>query len=42
MHNSIIQILGVQVILGICKYLGLSSMIGRSMQANIGYIKDWI
>jgi len=36
------QILGVQAILGIGKYLGPSSMIGRNVQATIGYIKDQI
>lgn len=37
---TISHILGVQVVLGTGKYLGLPSMVGRSRQATFGYIKD--
>ena len=39
-HNNIANILGVQVVLGIGKHLGLPSMIGRSKKATFNFIKD--
>lgn len=42
MRISLTQILGVQVVLGTCKYSGLPSMIGINKQATFGYIKDQI
>jgi len=36
----ITDILGVQVVMGTGKYLGLPSMIGRDRKATFGYIKD--
>jgi len=37
---NITDILGVQVVLGTSKYLGLPSMIGRDQNATFAYIKD--
>jgi len=37
---NITDILGVQVVLGTSKYLGLPSMIGRDRNATFAYIKD--
>ncbi|XP_039684970.1 uncharacterized protein [Medicago truncatula] len=37
---NITDILGVQLVLGIGKYLGLPSMIGRDRNATFAYIKD--
>ncbi|XP_039686063.1 uncharacterized protein [Medicago truncatula] len=39
-HNNIANILGVKAVLGIGKYLGLPSMIGRSKKATFTFIKD--
>ena len=39
-HNNIANILGVKVVLGTGKYLGLPSMIGRSKKATFNFIKD--
>jgi hypothetical protein len=39
-RNSIANTLGVQAVLGTGKYLGLSSMIGRSKKAIFSFIKD--
>jgi hypothetical protein len=38
--DQISEILGVNVVLGTCRYLGMSSMIGRIKKAIIGYLKD--
>jgi hypothetical protein len=38
-QNSITNILGVQVVLGTGKYLGLLSMVGRSKKATFNFIK---
>ncbi|KAK2398440.1 putative mitochondrial protein [Trifolium repens] len=40
LKHSITDILGVQVVLGTGKYLGLPSMIGRNRTAVFAYIKD--
>ena len=40
LKNTITNILGVQVVLGTSKYLGLPSMIGRDRKATFAYIKD--
>ena len=37
---NIIDTLGIQVVLGTGKYLGLPSMIGRDRNATFAYIKD--
>jgi hypothetical protein len=42
LQNSISNILGVQQVLGMGKYLGLPSMIGRSRKATFNFIKDRI
>jgi len=39
-QHTITSILGVQAVLGTCKYLGLPSMIGRNKQATFSFIKD--
>lgn len=39
-RNMIINLLGVQACLGMGKYLGFSSMIGRSEKATFSYLKD--
>jgi len=39
-HNNIANILGVKVVLGTGKYLGLPSMIGRSKKSTFNFIKD--
>jgi len=41
-HNNIASILGVQVVLGTGKYLGLPYMIGRSKKSTFSFIKDRI
>ncbi|GAU17355.1 hypothetical protein TSUD_232310 [Trifolium subterraneum] len=41
-QNSIVNILGVQQVLGTDKYLGLPSMIGRSRKSTFSFIKDRI
>ena len=38
--NSVTNIMGVQVVIGTGKYLGLPSMIGRDRSAVFGYVKD--
>jgi len=40
LKSTITNILGVQVVLGTGKYLGLPSMIGRDRNATFAYIKD--
>jgi hypothetical protein len=40
LKQTITDILGVQVVLGTGKYLGLPSMIGRDRNATFAYIKD--
>jgi len=40
LKQTITNILGVQVVLGTGKYLGLPSMIGRNRNATFAYIKD--
>jgi hypothetical protein len=40
LKTTITDILGVQIVLGTCKYLGLPSMIGRDHNATFAYIKD--
>lgn len=41
-QESITFTLGVRVVMGIRKYIGLPSMIGRSIEATFGFIKDHI
>jgi len=40
LKQTIADILGVQVVFGTGKYLGLPSMIGRDRNATFAYIKD--
>ena len=40
LRNNLAAILGVQVVLGTSKYLGLPSMIGRNRNSTFAYIKD--
>jgi len=40
LKQNITAILGVQVVMGTGKYLGLPSMIGRDRNATFSYIKD--
>jgi len=40
LKSNITGILGVQVVMGTCKYLGLPSMIGRDRTAVFSYVKD--
>jgi hypothetical protein len=40
LRNKLVTILGVQVVLGTGKYLGLPSMIGRNKNSTFAYIKD--
>jgi len=42
LQQSITNILGVRVVLGTGKYLGLPSMVGRSKKATFSFIKDWV
>jgi len=40
LQHSITNIMGVQVVLGTCKYLGLPSMIGKNRTSVFSYVKD--
>jgi len=40
LKSTITNILGVQVVLGTSKFLGLPSMIGQDRNATFAYIKD--
>jgi len=40
LHQAITNILGVRAVLGIGKYLGLPSMVGRSKKETFNFIKD--
>jgi len=42
LKTNITNILGVQVVLGTGKYLGLPSMIGRDRNTTFPYIKDHV
>ena len=42
LKQTITNILGVQVVLGTGKYLGLPSMIGRNRNATFAFIKDQV
>jgi len=42
LKTNITDILGVQVVLGTGKYLGLPSMIRRDRNATFAYIKDQV
>jgi len=42
LKQTFTNILGVQVVLGTGKYLGLPSMIGRDRNATFSYIKDCV
>jgi len=42
LKDSITNTLGARVVMGIKKYLGLPSMVGRSKEATFGFIKDQI
>jgi len=41
-QEDLSRILGVQIVLGTGKYLGLPSMIGRSKTSTFSFIKDRI
>jgi len=42
LKDNITSILGVRVVLGTDKYLGMPSMIGRNKTATFAYIKDCV
>jgi len=42
LKNTITTILGVRVVMGTSKYLGLPSMLGRDRNETFAYIKDRI
>jgi hypothetical protein len=41
-QEDLSNIMGVRHVLGICKYLGLPSMVGRSKKETFSFIKDRI